>query len=172
MGADVQKVATHWIPLVYDEVHALAKRFLLSERVNHTLQPTALVHETYLHLLQQSVPLADRARFLQIATRAMRQVLVNHARRHRCLKRGSGRTLPLDETLVVFEERSWDLVALDEALTRLAELDPLPARIIELRFFGGLTMQEISDVLEVPKRSVEREWAMARAWLRRAVRDE
>jgi len=159
------------LPQVYDELHLLAERYLFCERPDHTLQPTALIHEVYLRLSEQSKsPWRNRDHFVAIAARAMRQVLVNHALRHRAKKRGGGwREAALDEALAIFEERSVDLLALHEALENLAEFDPRQCRIVELRFFGGLSVEGAAQVLGLSERTVEREWSMARAWLRREL---
>lgn len=159
------------LPQVYDELHLLAERYLFCERPDHTLQPTALIHEVYLRLSEQpKSPWKDHEHFIAIAARAMRQVLVNHAIRHRAKKRGGGwREAALDEALAIFEERSVDLIALHEALEKLAEFDGRQSRIVELRFFGGLSVSGVAQVLKLSERTIEREWGMARAWLRREL---
>jgi RNA polymerase sigma factor (TIGR02999 family) len=156
---------------VYSELRALAARYLHRERKNHTLQPTALVHEVYLKLVGQTgVDWQGRAHFLAIAAQAMRQILVDHARRHRAAKRGGNRhRITLDDNLVIESNRDVDLLALEDALTKLTKLDPRQARMIELRFFGGLSIAEVAQVMVMSKRSVEREWTMVRAWLRREL---
>jgi len=156
---------------VYDELHALARRYLFRERADHTLQPTALIHEAYLRLAKsdQSVWKSE-SHFVLIAARAMRQVLVNHAIRRQAQKRGGDwREIALDDAVDLFEKRSFDLVALDEALARLAEIDPRQAAIVELRFFGSLDAQAAADALNMSLRTLEREWTVARAWLRREL---
>ena len=156
---------------VYAELRALAARYLRRERKNHTLQPTALVHEVYLKLVGQTrVDWQGRAHFLAIAAHAMRQILVDHARRHRAAKRGGNRhRIALDDNLVIKSNRNVDLLALEDALTKLTKLDPRQAQMIELRFFGGLSIVEVAKVMGISKRSVEREWTMVRAWLRREL---
>lgn len=156
---------------VYDELHALAEQFLLLERRGHTLQPTALVHEAYLKLAAgNGTPWTSRAHFVAVAARAMRQVLVAHAVHHRAVKRGRGwRQIALDDVVALFEAQSVDLIALDEALRRLSELDALQAHIVELRYFGGLTMAAVAEVTGLSQRTAEREWSIARAWLRREL---
>ncbi|MGA2616084.1 MAG: sigma-70 family RNA polymerase sigma factor [Thermoguttaceae bacterium] len=156
---------------VYTELRALAARYLHRERNNHTLQPTALVHEVYLKLVgQTSVDWQGRAHFLAIAAKAMRQILVDHARRHRAAKRGGNRhRITLDDNLVIESRRDVDLLALEDALTKLTKLDPRQAQMVELRFFGGLSIAEVAKVMGISKRSVEREWTMVRAWLRREL---
>jgi RNA polymerase sigma factor (TIGR02999 family) len=155
------------MPLVYDEMRRLAERYLRRERSDHTLQPTALVHEAYLHLVDQTaVQWQNRAHFFGVAARAMRQILVSHARRHQATKRGSGgHKLPLDEAIGVPERRDVDLVALDDALTALATLDPQQSRIVEVRFFGGLTIEETAEALSISPATVKREWGLAKLWL-------
>ena len=156
---------------VYTELRALAARYLHRERKDHTLQPTALVHEVYLKLVGETrVDWQGRAHFLAIAAQAMRQILVDHARRHRAAKRGGHRhRITLDENLIVESRRNVDLLALEDALTKLTKLDQRQAHMIELRFFGGLSIDEVAKVTGISKRSVEREWTMVRAWLRREL---
>lgn len=161
-------------PVVYEELRRLASAFLGRERPDHTLQTTALVHEAYLKLAdQRRAGWKTRAQFLGVAAKAMRRILVDHARAKKAAKRGGGqRGLALDETVAAFEERAVDLVALDEALERLRALDEQKMRIVELRFFGGLTSEETAEVLGIGLRTVERDWAMAKAWLRGQVGGE
>ena len=155
------------LPLVYRELRQIAARHLAQERPGHTLQATALVHEVYLRLIDQhSVDWRNRAHFFSIAAEMMRRILVNHAVGRRAQKRGSGETLlSLDEVVSFPNRQDVDLVLLDEALNRLAEFDPLQARIVELRFFAGLTVEEVAAVLGVPDTEVKREWRSAKAWL-------
>ena len=157
--------------LLYGELRATAQRAMRSERSDHTLQPTALVNEAFLKLVDPSgVAWESRAHFLGVAARAMRQVLVDHARRRKSEKRESGgERLPLDDDLLVLETSAIDLLALDEALARLAAHDEELARLVELRFFGGLTVEETGRVLGLSVRQVEGAWITARAWLFRAV---
>lgn len=162
------------LPKVYEELRSLASSYLNRERADHTLQPTALVHEAYLRLLgQRTVGWKDRAQFLSAAAIVMRRILVDHARRRNAAKRGGkvART-PLDDAVTGFEERAIDLVALDEALTALTEIDPRKGRIVELRFFAGLTAEEAARIIGVNVRTVEREWTVARAWLRSQLNGE
>jgi RNA polymerase sigma factor (TIGR02999 family) len=155
------------IPLVYAELHDLAANYLKSERPNHTLQPTALVHEAYLKLVgQREVQWQNRSHFLGIAAQAMRRILVDYARRHRAAKRGGGPLITLQEGMLVEEAATLDLIAVNDALARLAELDERQARIVELRFFGGLKVEEIADLMEISTVTVKREWRFARAWFR------
>jgi RNA polymerase sigma factor (TIGR02999 family) len=159
------------MPLVYEELRRLAHRCMSRERPGHTLQTSALVNEAYLRLVdQKNVRWQDRAHFFGIAARLMRQVLVDYARKRRYAKRGGeARRVPLDEALVVSEERADEVVALDDALNSLAEIDPRQSQIVELRFFGGLSIEETAEVLAVSPGTVMRDWTLAKAWLRRAV---
>jgi RNA polymerase sigma factor (TIGR02999 family) len=155
------------LPLVYRELRRLAARHLSDERPGHTLQPTALVHEVYLKLVDQhSVDWRNRAHFFSIAAELMRRVLVNHAVGRRAQKRGSGATLlSLEEADSLAGARGLDVELLDEALRRLAEFSPAQARLVELRFFAGLTNEEVAEVLGVSDSTVKREWRSAKAWL-------
>lgn len=166
--------AERLMPLVYDELRALAGRWMQRERNDHTLQATALVNEAYLRLVDQdSVQWRNRTHFFAVAAQAIRRILVDHARSHGRLKRGGDRRrLSLDEALVFSPEQNADLVDLDEALERLAASDPDKARVVELRFFAGLTSEEAADVLDLSARSVERYWQYARAWLYREMTTE
>jgi RNA polymerase sigma factor (TIGR02999 family) len=162
-----QEVLEELMPLVYDELRRLAAHRLRHERPDHTLQPTALVHEAYLRLVDQTeVQWQNRAHFFSIAANLMRQILVNHALAHRAAKRGgTALKLTLDEAADLPKKQDVDLVALDEALTRLTALDSQQSRIVELRFFGGLTIEEAAEVLQVSPATVKREWTMGKAWL-------
>ena len=162
------------LPLVYDELRHLAHRHLGGERRAETLNTTALVHEAYLKLVQRDrTTWKGRAYFFAVASRAMRQILVDHARARGAVRRGSGaEALPLDDALAAAEERPADFVALDEALDRLSARDARMGQIVEMRFFGGLTAEEIAGVLDTPPAVVRREWELARTWLYRAMRDE
>jgi len=154
------------IPLVYDELRRIAAHYMRQERRGHTLQTSALVNEAFLRLIDQTVDWRNRAQFFGIAARLMRQILVDHARHHGRAKRGGGQIqVALDEALDVAKTRDADLVALDEALTALAQFDPQQSRVVELRYFGGLTIAETAEVLGVSDSTVEREWNLARAWL-------
>jgi RNA polymerase sigma factor (TIGR02999 family) len=159
------------LPLVYDELRGIARGQLSRERRNHTLQATALLHEAWMKLgsLDAAEP-KDRAHFLAIAARTMRQILVDHARGKNAQKRGSDwDKVTLDIAIDQLQQEDLDLVALDEALQQLAEHDPRKARVVELRFFGGLAMAEIAEVLGLSVRTAEGDWYMARAWLRKAL---
>jgi RNA polymerase sigma factor (TIGR02999 family) len=158
------------IPLVYSELRRIAQYHLRQERPDHTLQSTALVHEAYLRLTKQApVEIENRAHFLAVASRLMRQILVDHARGHRAAKRGGGYKLELSEADSPQPGLNLDMVALDDALNELARLDAQQARIVELRFFGGLSIEETAQVVGVSPTTIKREWATARAWLRREM---
>ena len=162
-----QEALAELLPVVYGELRRAARRSLRRERPNHTLSGTALVNEAYLQLVDQTaVQWQNRAHFFGIAANLMRQILVQHARRHQAAKRGGGQyLLALDEAAGVPTERPVDLVALDEALSHLAERDARKSRIVELRFFGGLSAEETTEVLGISPRTVKREWRLAKAWL-------
>jgi RNA polymerase sigma factor (TIGR02999 family) len=159
------------VPLVYDELRRQAQLYLNREKPGHTLSSTALVHEAYLRLVKQKgVAWQNRAHFFGVAARMMRRILVDHARRNGYAKRGGGAmTLSLDETMTPAPEREINLVALDDALDTLAKLDERQSRMVELRFFGGLSIEETSEVLGLSAPTVKREWASARAWLYREI---
>ncbi len=155
------------LPVIYDELRKLAANYLRRERPDHTLQPTALVHEAYLRLVDQTrVTWQNRAHFFGIAAQIMRRLLVDHARRHNAEKRGQDfQKLSLDENIDRAVERSTELIALDDALKALAAFDPQKARVVELRYFGGLSVEETADVLGVTATTVKRHWRFAKAWL-------
>lgn len=156
------------LPLIYDELRSLASNYLRRERNDHTLQPTALVHEAYLKLIDQTqVKWQNRAHFFGIAANIMRRILVDHARKHTADKRGgAAEKLPLEEEiLIVSEGKSAELLALDEALKNLAKIDEQKSKIVELRYFGGLSVEETAEVLGVSEITVKRHWRMAKAWL-------
>src|SRR5579863_94344 len=156
------------IPLVYDELRRVARRYLRRERPDHTLQSAALVNEAYLRLMGGGSPQwQNRAHFFGVAAQLMRHILVDHARKRRAAKRGAGAPrLPLDPQATLPQEKEVDLVQLDDALNRLSDLDAQQSQIVELRFFGGLSIEETSMVLGVSPATVKREWATARTWLR------
>jgi RNA polymerase sigma factor (TIGR02999 family) len=169
-GGD-QEALQALIPLVYQELRRIAQYHLRQERPDHTLQSTALVHEAYLRLMKQGpAEVANRAHFLAVASQLMRQTLVDHARGHRAAKRGSGFKLELNDEISPQKPQTMDLIALDDALNDLATLDPQQSRIVELRFFGGLSIEDTAEIVGVSPTTVKREWATARAWLRREVR--
>jgi RNA polymerase sigma factor (TIGR02999 family) len=160
------------LPLVYDELHRQAARYLRRERAAHTLQTTALIHEAYLRLIdQRDVQWQSRTHFFAIAAQMMRRVLVDYARAKHREKRGRGDVcLPLEVAkLVADDKKGVDLMALDEALTRLAAMDEQQARVVELRYFGGLSLEETAEALHVSRATVARDWDVAKAWLRREL---
>jgi len=170
-GGGDQTARDELMPLVYEELRRLAHKYISRERPGHTLQTSALLNEAYLRLVdQKTIQWQDRAHFFGIAARLMRQVLVDYARKRQYAKRGgNAHQVPLDEAMIVSEERAADVVALDDALKNLAESDPRQSQIVELRFFGGLSIEETAEVLAVSPGTVMRDWTLAKAWLRRAV---
>lgn len=162
------------LPLVYEELRRQAHYYLGRERPGHTLQTTALVNEAYLRLVdQRKVRWQNRSHFFGIASQLMRRILVDYARSRRYTKRGGGaRQISFDEAMLVSEERAADVVALDDALTALAEIDERKSRIVELRFFGGLSIEETASALSVSPGTVMREWTLAKAWLHRQISKE
>ncbi len=154
-------------PLVYDELHRLARRYMSRERKGHTLQTTALINEAYVRLVdQKNVHWANRSHFFAISAQIMRRILIDHARRHLYAKRGGGaQQVSLEEVAAITPNVSRELVRLDEALKSLAEMDPRRSQVVELRYFGGLNNEEIADVLNISANTVTRDWNMARAWL-------
>jgi RNA polymerase sigma factor (TIGR02999 family) len=169
-GGDA-RAADALLPLVYDELHALAGAYLRRERPDHTLQTTALVNEAYLKLVcTPDARFESRAHFLAVAAQAMRRILVNHARDRGRLKRGGGKVREaLDDSAIVGAEQRLDLVALDEAMQKLSALDARKAHTVEMRFFGGMSVEEIANVQNVGTATVKRDWNMARAWLLREL---
>lgn len=158
------------LPLVYDELRRIARYYLKKERADHTLQGTALVHEAYLRLVgQRSCPVENRAHFFAIASRLMREILVDHARKRQAVKRNYGYRLTLDAAIGTPGKKHYDILVLEDALLELARVDPQQARIVELRFFGGLSIHETSTVLEISPATVKRDWFTARAWLHREM---
>jgi len=158
-------------PLVYQQLHRLAHHYLSHERPGHTLQTSALVNEAYVRLVDwKNVRWQNRAHFFGVSAQLMRRILVDFARSRRYEKRGGGvPALALEEAALISGEKSTDLVALDEALVSLSQLDPRQGRVVELRFFGGLTVEETAEVLKVSEATVRRDWSLARAWLRREM---
>lgn len=171
-GQGDQEAMAKLLPLVYDELRRLAASYLRRERPGHTLQPTALVHEAYFRLVdQKKANWQNRAHFFGIAAQIMRRVLIDHARSHLYAKRGGGaQRLPLDEAIGLPEgQRDVEIVALDKALNKLELLDPRQGRIVELRYFGGLSIEATAEVLGISPATVKREWGVARAWLHRQI---
>jgi len=162
------------LPLVYTELRQLAHRYMRRERLGHTMQTTALIHEAYLRLVDQTqVRWANQAHFFGIAARLMRQILIEHARSHTRAKRGGGAvTLALDEAALVSPARAAALLALNDALERLAAVDPRKSHVVELRFFGGLSVEEVARVLNIAPNTVLRDWRLAKAWLHREISHE
>ena len=161
-------------PLVYEELRRLAHRYMSGERPGHTLQTTAVVHEAYLRLIDQKhVQWQNRAHFFAIAAQMMRRILITHAQSHAYAKRGGGALMvSLDEAAILSQERAGELLALDDALKSLTALDPRRSQVVELRFFGGLSNEEIGEVLKVSPNTVTRDWNVAKAWLYREMSKE
>jgi RNA polymerase sigma factor (TIGR02999 family) len=167
-SAGDQNALNELLPLIYDELTAAAQRAMRHERPDHTLQTTALVHEAYLRLVDQTrAEWRNRAHFCAIAAQVMRRILVDHARAQQAAKRSAGPRAPLEATITGVQ--SPELAALDEALTRLGQLDPRQARVVELRYFGGLSIEETAEALDISPATVKREWTTAKAWLRREM---
>ena len=162
------------MPIVYDELRRQAARYLRRERAGHTLQTTALIHEAYVRLVdQRNVQWQNRAHFFGIAAQLMRRILVDHARTKKRVKRGgSGVRVSLGEATVAVKSQDLDVVALDEALERLAQIDEQQSRVVELRFFSGLSVEETAEVMGISKATVKRDWSMAKAWLHRELSGE
>jgi RNA polymerase sigma-70 factor (ECF subfamily) len=159
------------LPAVYDELRRVASNYLRRERADHTLQPTALVHESYLRLVnQRSVDWTNRLQFLSIAARMMRRILLDHAQARSAEKRGGGEPkLELDAALEFYDQRAISITAVDDALRGLEALDPRQAQVVELRFFGGLTIAETAELMALSEATVKREWMTARRWLQREI---
>jgi len=168
-GGD-QRARDELLPLIYGELRRRAAAHLRRERRGHSFQPTALVHEAYLRLVDQQVPWKNRAHFFGLASEMMRRILVDHARARKRGKRpGAWTRVELDEAVAIAEQRDVDLVSLDRALQELSDLDPRHGRVVELRFFGGLTLEETAEVLGASAATVKRDWSLARAWLYRRL---
>ena len=166
-GNGDQEALSRLIPLVYQELHRMAARYMRRERPGNTLQTSALVNEAYLKLVdQKNVQWQNRAHFFGVASQLMRRILVDHARKHGRIKRGGAmQKLSLDETAIMSPDRAAEFIALDDALTCLTELDPYKSRIVEMKFFGGLNFEEVAEVEKVSPRTIRREWRKAKAWL-------
>lgn len=173
-GAGKRDVLDDLLPLVYDQLRRIAANYLEYERRDHTLQPTALVHEAYLRLVNQhNVDWRNRAQFYGIAANMMRRILVNHVKAKNAEKRGgAAEKVPIDDVTIFFDEQNLDLLALDEALKQLAEFDEEKTRLVEMKFFGGMTTVEIAEVTGKSTATIEREWAFARGWLFKTLTDE
>ena len=173
-GKGDQEALNQLMPLVYDELHRLASRYLRHERPGHTLQTTALVHEAYLKLVDQShANWQNRVQFFAAAAQMMRRILVGYARSRRAFKRGGDFCrVSLDEAAISSQEKDADLLTLDEALNSLATIDAQQSRVVELRVFGGLTVEETAEALGISPRTVKREWSMAKAWLHRQIKNQ
>ncbi len=180
--ADVTEILRSWIsgdrdaeerlfPLVYDELKSLARSYLRKERGEHTLQPTALVNEAYLRLIDQTrVDWKNRSHFYGIAAQIMRRILIDHARSHTSGKRGgAAQKISLDDATISVDQDATDLLALDQALTKLAAIDPRKERVVELMYFAGLEQKEVAVVLDVAEKTVQRDWQMAKLWLLREL---
>ena len=168
-GGDAS-AAEQLLPLIYAELHRLAASYMRRERKDHTLQPTALINEAYLRLANEKLAWQNRQHFIGVAANVMRRVLVDHARAHNAGMRGGGaQRVELEEGIAVSKERSEDLLSLDDALTRLAKTNVRQAKVVELRYFGGLSVEETAAILGVGPRSVKRDWSLARLWLYREL---
>lgn len=170
IGSGNKEAMNRLLPLVYDELHRQARSYFRRERSEHTLQPTALVHEAYLRLVDQREPVANRGHFLALAATQMRRILLDYARRHDAQRRGAGaQRVLLEDTLAISGPRPLDVIGLDAALVKLAALDSDQARLVELRFFGGLSIEETAAILRISPTTVKRSWNSARAFLRREM---
>jgi RNA polymerase sigma factor (TIGR02999 family) len=173
LGPDNPDAAEQLVPILYAELRAIAGQYMRSERSDHTLQPTALVHEAFMKLVDQKrVDWQNRAHFLAVAARTMRRILVDHARKQKAAKRGGGGKVTLHEDLVAEDAMEIDVLALEDALVKLCELDERAHQVVELRFFAGLDVAETAAVLGVSEPTVKRDWRFARAWLGRALRED
>jgi RNA polymerase sigma factor (TIGR02999 family) len=169
IGQGQKEAVNQLLPLVYDELHKLARGYFRRERGEHTLQPTALVHEAYLRLVDQRSPAENRGHFLALAATQMRRILLDYARKHQAARRGSGQTVSLEDTMAIADDQSLDMISLDLALQKLAVLDKNQAHLVELRFFGGLSVEETAQVMGVSSATVKRSWSSARAFLHREI---
>jgi RNA polymerase sigma-70 factor (ECF subfamily) len=170
LGQGNQEALNRLLPIIYDQLHRLAGAYFRRERGEHTLQPTALVHEAYLRMVDWREPLESRGHFLAVAATQMRRILLDHARRHNAGRRGGGaQQVMLEDTVAICGPRPVDAIALDAALEKLAELDPEQARLVELRFFGGLSIEQAAEVTGVSTATIKRSWSSARAYLRREM---
>jgi RNA polymerase sigma factor (TIGR02999 family) len=162
--------ANHILPLVYDELHRLARSYFRRERGEHTLQPTALVHEAYIRLVDQRSPVESRGHFLALAATQMRRILLDYARKHQAARRGAGgQKVLLEDTMAISHQKPVDVLALDAALHKLQALDADQSRVVELRFFGGLSVEETAEAMRISPATVKRGWSSARAFLHREI---
>ncbi len=170
IGRGQKDAMNQLLPLVYDELHRLARSYFRRERGEHTLQATALVNEAYIRLVDQKAPLQSHGHFLAVAATQMRRILLDYARKHRAARRGgAGQKVILEDTMAICEQQPVDMIALDSALTRLGVLDPEQARMVELRFFGGLSVEQTAEVMKCSPATVKRSWSSARAFLHREM---
>jgi RNA polymerase sigma-70 factor (ECF subfamily) len=173
IGKGDKEAFNQLLPLVYSELHRLARSYFRRERSDHTLQPTALVNEAYMRMAGESAEIESRGHFLAMAATQMRRILVDYARQHRAVRRGAGgQKVMIEDTMAICEPRSLDMIVLDSALAKLALLDPSQAQLVELRFFGGLSVEETAEVLGISSSTVKREWRVARAFLCREITGE
>src|SRR5262252_7524210 len=165
VGRGEKDAMNQLLPLVYEELHRLARSYFRRERGEHTLQPTALVHEAYIRLVDQKSPMENRGHFLAVAATQMRRILLDYARKHRAARRGGGgQQVLLEDTMAIVSQRPLDMIALDNALRKLQELDPNQSQLVELRYFGGLSVEETAEVMGVSAATVKRNWSSARAF--------
>jgi len=170
LGRGQKDAMNQLLPLVYDELHRLARSYFRRERGEHTLQPTALVHEAYLRLVDQKSPMDSRGHFLAVAATQMRRILLDYARKHKAARRGGGgQQVLLEDTMAIVAQRPVDMIALDASLRKLADLDPTQSQLVELRYFGGLSVEETAEVMGVSPATVKRNWSSARAFLHREM---
>ena len=170
IGRGQSQAVNDLLPLVYDELHRLARSYFRRERGEHTLQPTALVHEAYIRLVDQRAPLESRSHFMAVAATQMRRVLLDYARKHRAARRGGDdERVLLEDTMVISEQQPVDIILLNTALDKLAALDRRQAQLVELRFFAGLSVEETAEVIGISPATVKRDWSSARAFLHREI---
>ena len=170
VGKGEARAIDELLPLVYEELHRLARSYFRRERVGHTLQPTALVHEAYMRLIDQREPLHNRGHFMALAATQMRRILLDYARKHDAQRRGGGgEKILLEDAMAITNQKPLDMIGLDSALTKLSELDADQARLVELRFFGGLSIEETAEMMGTSSATVKRSWASARAFLYREI---
>jgi RNA polymerase sigma-70 factor (ECF subfamily) len=170
IGSGKKDAMNQLLPLVYDELHRLARSYFRRERGEHTLQPTALVHEAYIRMVDQKSAMQTRGHFLAVAATQMRRILLDYARKHKAERRGGGgQKVLLEDTMAIAEQTPLDMIGLDTALTLLSKLDPEQGKLVELRFFGGLSVEETAEVMGVSPATIKRSWSSARAFLHREM---